>query len=440
MERKRILGWAFYDWANSAFATTVMAGFFPVFFKSFWNKGADAALSTARLGFGNAGASLCVALCAPLLGAIADKGGAKKRFLLAFAYLGVCTTAALALVAAGKWVAALVLYTIAVVGFSASNIFYDALLPEVSGNRSLESVSGFGYAMGYLGGGLLFLLNVLMVSRPETFGLADRTSAVRYSFLTVALWWGGFTLFTAFWVPESGKSAVGRGGAVLAAGLRQLADTLRKLAGLRNMRIFLLAYWLYMDGVDTVVRMAVDYGLSLGLRDTDLVTALLVTQFVGFPASLAFGAAGKKWGPKRGIYVALGVYILVTGWAIFIRSRTEFFILACMIGLVQGGVQALSRSYFARFIPQGMSGEFYGFYNMLGKFAAIIGPALVGGVALAVRAALGAAAPGSHLPSRLSIASLLILFGAGAFLLRSVNEEHGVKEALRFGNMTVQDS
>lgn len=433
--KKAVWGWAMYDWANSAFATTVMAGFFPVFFKQYWSAGVDVNLSTARLGLGNAAAGLLVALAAPILGAVADRGGARKRFLALFAYLGVLTTAALYFAGRGQWVFALAVYAMGVIGFSGANIFYDALLPEVAGEKDVDFVSGFGFSMGYLGGGLIFLVNVLMVVMPRRFGLADAGQAVRIGFLTVALWWGFFTLLTLFWVPEKSRDG-NRSTGIWSGGLAQLKYTFGRMRHMKTVLLFLAAYWLYIDGVDTIIRMAVDYGMSLGFAANDLLLALLITQFVGFPAALVFGRLGQRMGPKKGIYIAIGVYAAATVWGITMTRKEEFYVLAAAIGLVQGGIQALSRSFYSRLIPADKPAEFYGFYNMLGKFAAIIGPVLVGGAGLLMRNLLMPSAPTPEdlahvgaLAARWSMASVLILFAAGAILLFFVDEEKGRAQA-----------
>ncbi len=436
--RKAVWGWALYDWANSAFATTVMAGFFPIFFKQYWSYGTDINVSTAQLGFGNSIASILVAVMAPLLGAIADRVSARKKFLIVFAYLGVLATAALFLVQKGAWQWAIFVYIMGIIGFSGANVFYDALLPSVADEKEIDFTSSFGFALGYLGGGLLFLINVLMTLKPHWFGFPDAGVAVRYAFLSVALWWGGFSLFTVFWVPEVKTASRQREtGLVLTNGFKQLSKTFKKLRHLKMVFLFLLAYWLYIDGVDTIIRMAVDYGLSLGFHSNDLILALLLVQFVGFPAALIFGKLGQAWGVRRSIFLAIGIYMLITIWGIMISSRQEFYILAIMIGLVQGGIQALSRSYYARLIPKAQAAEFYGFYNMLGKFATIIGPALMGLVGLVVRNALMPEAPTpeqitevGQMASRWGIGSLLILFFLGAVFLKFVDEEKGKQEAV----------
>lgn len=436
-EKKAVWGWAMYDWANSAFATTVMAGFFPIFFKQYWSYGVDVNVSTAQLGFGNSIASLLVALMAPVLGAIADKGSARKKFLIFFAYLGVLMTACLFLVGKGEWAWAIFVYAMGIVGFSGANVFYDSLLPTVAGKDNVDYISGLGFAMGYLGGGLLFLINVLMTLMPEKFGLADSAEAVRYSFISVAIWWGLFTIFIILWVPEEKTAGASReGGSFIADGFRQIIGTFKKVRHLKTIFLFLLAYWFYIDGVDTIIRMAVDYGMSIGFASNDLIIALLVVQFVGFPSALVFGKLGQKWGVRKAIYLAIGIYMFIVVWGTMMTVKQEFYILAIMIGLVQGGIQALSRSYYSRLIPREQSAEYYGFYNMLGKFAAIVGPALMGVVGLIARRLLMPPTPTpgqiehiGQLAARWSIGSVLILFLIGAILFYFVDEEKGKAEA-----------
>ena len=402
---RKILGWALYDWANSAFATTVLAGFFPILFKEYWNAGVDAATSTARLGEASSLASLIVALLAPLLGAIADRAGRRKAGLFAFTALGVVMTGALGMVEKGQWQLASLCFILAQIGFAGGLGFYDALLVSVARPTQFDRVSGLGYALGYLGGGVLFALNVAMVLMPVTFGFEDGATAARFSFFTVALWWALFALPLFFWVPEVPTTP--RPGLLIAVrdGLRELRQTLGYITQTRAIALFLLAYWFYIDGVDTVIRMAVDYGLSLGFKSGDLITALLIVQFVGFPAALLFGWLGQRIGPKAGIYIALTVYAGVTLWATRMETVQQFYLLAVFIALVQGGVQALSRSYYARLIPADKSAEFFGFYNMLGKFAAVIGPWLMGMVTLATG------------DVRIGLLSILLLFGVGGGLL-----------------------
>ena len=406
MSRRPRISWALYDWGNSAFATTVMAGFFPVFFKEYWARGLSATDSTFWLGVGNSAASTLMVLFAPLIGALADQGGSKKRYLLLFAFLGALMTSSLFLVAAGMWQIALLFYALGIVGFSGSIVPYDALLVDVAEEDELDRVSALGYALGYLGGGLLFAVNVFMVLNPEYFGLTDAGQAVRVSFLMVGIWWALFSLPVMLFVRERNPRPANPH--VLRGALKEIRDNFREVGRYRMVALFLLAYWLYIDGVDTIVRMAVDYGLAIGFEPADLLTALLITQFVGFPAALVFGRVGDRYGPKKGIMIALVVYIIIVFWAWRMNSPWEFYALAVVIGLVQGGIQSLSRSLYARLIPQDRVGMFFGVYNMLGKFAAVIGPLLVGWVA---------AASGD---SRLGILAVLLLFVAGFVVLQRV--------------------
>jgi UMF1 family MFS transporter len=410
LRRRSVVAWALYDWANSSFATTVMAGFFPVFFKQYWSAGSEATVSTFRLGIGNGIASAVIALLAPLIGAVADRGGARVKLLLLFTVLGVAMTAGLYWVERGQWPLAVLFYALASVGFSGGVAFNDSLLLDVADESELDLVSSYGYALGYLGGGLLFLVNVMMTLKPQLFGLADAAQAVRVSFLTVAAWWGLFTVPLLLFVRERQPAIPLRPLAALRAGWSELWRTLSHLRAYRAMTLFLAAYWLYIDGVNTVIKMAVDYGLSLGFASKSLIVALLVTQFVAFPAALAFGWIGKRFGPRSGIQLSIGVYLGVTIGGYYLQTVAQFYALAVIIGLVQGGIQSLSRSYFARLVPPDKSGEFFGFFNMMGKFAAVIGPVLMGWVALVT---------GS---SRLAILSIAVLFAVGAVLLWLVNE------------------
>ncbi|MEJ2425503.1 MAG: MFS transporter [Candidatus Thiodiazotropha sp.] len=415
LRQPSILAWSLYDWANSAFATTVMAGFFPVFFKQFWSQGVAVTESTYRLGVANSLASLVVVCLAPMLGALADQGGAKKHFLLFFASMGIVMTGALYLVAQGDWVVALSLYALAVLGFVGGNVFYDALLVSVTRERHYDRVSAYGYAFGYLGGGVLFSVNVAMTLYPESFGLKDAAEAVRVSFVMVAVWWAVFSLPLFFLVEEARSSTAVRGWFI--AGIQQFLNTFQKLKQLKTTLLFLLAYWCYIDGVDTIVRMAVDFGLSIGFDANNLMVALLIAQFVGFPSALAFGALAGRRGPKQGIMLAIFIYLLILLWAYRMDSVWEFYLLAVAIGLVQGGIQALSRSLYARLIPADQAAEFFGFYNMLGKFAVVLGPLLLGWIGVLT---------GS---SRLAILSVGILFLIGGFLLIKVDVRTGEEAA-----------
>ncbi len=410
--RRAVWSWAFIDWANSAFAIVVMTAFFPIFFKDYWSAvpGMTPERSTWYLGLANTGSSLVIALLAPLLGSIADQGNGKKRFLLGFTLLGCAATAALPLAAKGDYALAACLYAAAALGFSGNNMFSDALLTDVAAPEHYHRVSALGYALGYVGSGALFAVCSFMVAKPAAFGLADAVAAVNLSFLLTAGWWLVFTLPCLFWVRETPAVPAGGGeGSVLGRGFRQLAATFREIRRERTLLLFLAAYILYIDGVNTVIKMAADFGKALGLDTAGLLTALIVTQFVAFPAAIAFGRIGEKFGAKRGLMLGIAVYAGVCVFATQLETTRGFFVMAVVIGLVQGGVQSLSRSYFARLIPAEKGGEYFGFYNMVGKFASVIGPTLMGATALLTG-------------TRASILALLLLFGGGMWLLSRVRE------------------
>ncbi len=419
-QRKSIWGWSMYDWANSAFATTVMSGFFPLFFKGYWANPDNPAESTFYLGLANSIGSIIVAALAPFLGAIADRGSAKKKFMYMFAFLGIIMTGGLWMVQQGQWQMAVLFYVIATIGFSGGNIFYDSLLPGVASEKKVDYTSSLGFAMGYIGGGLLFLVNVVMYLKPELFGIPDGATAIRISFVSVAVWWAVFTIPIWLWVDEPEIYEPVGMGAAIGLGWKQLKDTLKDIRHLKVVGMFLLAYWLYIDGVDTIVRMAVDYGMSLGFPSSALITALLMVQFIAFPSALLYNYFATKIGLKPAILVGISGYGVITFLGYFMAEEWHFYTLAAMIGLFQGGIQALSRSMYTRLIPAEKAAEFFGFYNMLGKFAAVIGPAMMGTITLITG------------NIRYGILSILVLFVLGAYFFMKVNIEEGQKMAREY--------
>jgi len=419
-ENKRaVWSWAFYDWANSAYSTTVMAGFFPLFFKEYWADPHNPSQSTFYLGMANSIASMVVAALAPLLGSVADQGSAKKKFLTFFAFLGVIMTGGLWMVAQGNWQMAVLFYVIATIGFASGNVFYDALLPGLASEERVDAVSSLGFGLGYLGGGLLFLVNVFMYLKPEIFGIPDGATAIKLSFLSVAVWWAVFTIPLILFVPEPKNYENIDFNNAIRMGWVQLVQTFKEIRNMKVVGTFLLAYWFYIDGVDTIIRMAVDYGMSLNFPGESLIIALLIVQFVAFPAALIYGWLASKIGAKTGIMVGITAYSFITLLGYFMTEAWHFYVLAILIGLFMGGIQALSRSLYTRIIPPDKSAEFFGFYNMLGKFAAIIGPALMGTIALVTGSA------------RLSILSILLLFILGAFFLNKVDVNEGKRLAAK---------
>lgn len=402
---KKVFAWALYDWANSAFATTVMVVFFPLFFKQYLTVGQTATRSTFWLAMANGISSFVLAAMAPWLGALADKGQAHVRMLTIFTAIGVVPTALLAFVGGSDWQTAAVLFAIASVGFWGGLIFYDSMLIRVAPPGRIDSVSGFGYALGYLGGALLLVLNIVMFAKPALFGLASPEAAIRAAFLTVAVWW---VLFAIPLLRQRSVAAAGPSIGLRRAareGFTELLRTFREIRKFRPVILFLLAYWMYIDGVNTIMKMAVDYGLALGFPANSLIGGILMIQFIGFPLTLLFGWLGDRISPLVGIFVAIAVYCGVTFYAVLMTSIGEFYVMAVAIGCVQGAIQAMSRSYYGRLIPADRASEFFGFYNMMGKFASVLGPFLMGVTALLTG------------NSRSAILSVALLFFGGAIML-----------------------
>lgn len=410
----KTVSWAFYDFGNSAFSTTVMSGFFPIFFKSYWNDGASAVETTARLGTATSIVSLIVALVTPTLGSMVDLRGSKKKFLMIFMLIGVICTAWLSIVGKGLWVQAAVAYGTAMLAFSSSSVFYDSLLPSLGKGTHLDYASSLGFSLGYLGGGLLFLINVLMYLKPTVFGLADAVAAVQMSFMTVAIWWLVFTLPLLFFVPEPLRKTTHVEKIHLIKltikSIKQIRQTLLSLFKNKNLFLFMLSYWLYIDGVYTVMTMAVDYGVAIGFQSEHLITALLITQFIGFPFTYLFGILTRGYGCRKPILVCIVIYSFGVLAATQMTNVIHFYMLACMIGMVQGGVQSLSRSLFANMIPEDSSGEYFGLFNLIGKFASIFGPLIVAIVAKITN------------NSAMGIGGIVILFIFGGLLLLKVKE------------------
>tara|TARA_B100001769_G_scaffold274245_1_gene272245 strand:+ start:242 stop:1510 length:1269 start_codon:yes stop_codon:yes gene_type:complete len=419
-KNKEIISWSLYDWANSTFSTTVMAGFFPIFFKQYWSTAADVTLSTWYLGLANSIASILVASLAPFLGAIADKASVKKKLLIFFAFIGVISTGSLSMVSQGHWRVAIIFYIAASVGFMSANIFYDSLLPSVAPKEKRDFVSSLGFALGYIGGAILFLINVTMYLNPEFYGIADAPTAIKISFLTVAVWWAVFSIPILIFVKEPLVQIDIGVFQSIKLGWSQLISTLKSIRELRIVATFLVAYWLYIDGVDTMIRMAVDYGTSLGFSSSSLITALLMVQFIAFPATLIYSWLAGKIGIKNGIMVGIIGYALISILGSMVSEEWHFYALAVLIACFQGGIQALSRSLYSRITPESRSAEFFGFYNMFGKFAAIIGPPLMGYIGLITG------------NPRYGILSIIILFILGGYFLAKVDVEEGERLANKY--------
>ena len=429
---RKVLAWALYDWANSAFATTVVAGFFPILY-SHMTRDLSAQDAQIWLNLTIAAGSIVVGISSPILGAIADSGNQRKTFLAGFAGLGILMCLGLGWAASGQWWMALILYGFGMAGFNGANTFYNSLLMLVSSIDDIDLVSGFGYALGYVGGGLLFLINVLMVTHPDWFGFGDSATALAVAFVSVGAWWLIFSLPLFLSVDEPRVERPKSVGLTVLEGWRQFKSTLRELRILKAASLFLIGYWLYIDGVATIFKMAVFFAdRILGLPSDSLIKALLLTQFIAFPAALFFGWLGKKLGPKFGIFACIGIYAIVIGYAWqWLRTAQDFYFLAVAIGFVQGGIQGLSRSLFARLIPKSKTAEFFGFFNLVGRFSSILGPLMMILVPMLIAGA----------DERDSILVLLALFLGGAFFLSRVNIAAGIDEAHRLQDaMLVQKS
>jgi UMF1 family MFS transporter len=421
MEKDRtkiIRSWKLYDWANSAFATTIMAAVLPEFYSSVAGSNLDRQTATSYWGYSNTIAMVIIAMAAPVLGAIGDHSGAKKRFLGGFAFVGIVATAFLIAIGHGMWFYASLLYILGRVGFGCANIFYDSLLPHVASQGEIDRVSAGGYACGYLGGGILLAINLLMILRPAFFCIPVAGWASRISFLTVAIWWAVFSIPIFRDVPEP-PAAISRAESYnpLLAGYQRLRMTFGDMRRFKELIKFLVAFWLYNDGIGTIIIMAVIFGAEIGIGRPHLIGAILMVQFLGIPFTLLFGRLPERVGTKNSILFALGVYTIIATLGYFIQRPAHFWLLALLVSIVQGGTQALSRSMYGSMTPLARSAEFFGFYNVSAKFAGIFGPAL-----FAIVGQLAAS-------SRLGIISIVVFFLAGAVVLTKVDHVRGMKAA-----------
>jgi UMF1 family MFS transporter len=416
--RTDLRAWAMYDWANSAFQTTIIAAVFPIYFRRVAASGLPEADAMSRFAWASTIAICIVAIVAPVLGAIADHSAIKKRFLALFAGIGIASCFAMFWISEGEWLFALVLFVIGNVGVAASIVFYEALLPHLAAPHELDKVSSAGYAIGYLGGGTLLAVNLLMIQRPELFGIPDAGFGTRLSFASVGLWWLIFSLPLFLQVPEPRGLAAGpREPMSLAAGVRRLLETFRELRRYRQALLFLLAFLVYNDGIQTMIRVATIYGESIGLDSGAMIAALLLTQFIGVPAAFAFGTLASRTGAKPAIFLGLGVYTLISALGYYMKTSTHFFALAILVGLVQGGTQALSRSLFASMIPRQKSSEFFAFFGVFERYAGILGPAVF---------ALVVSQTGS---GRNAILAVVAFFIVGGLLLTRLDVETGRRAA-----------
>jgi UMF1 family MFS transporter len=404
--------WCLYDWANSAFATSVVAAILPVLFARTAGRHMPAHQATALWGYVSAGTLAVAALLSPIVGALADQTGRRKRMLAGCVGLGALGTLALGLVPAGDWRPIVPAFAVAFIAFMLANVLYDSLLPAVASPAQMDRVSARGFAYGYLGGGLLLAVNLVMVTMPHVFGLPDAATATRAAFASVALWWLGFSWPLFRDVPEP-AAAGGEGTAVAGAVFVRLRHSFAELGRHPDRLRFLLAFWLYSDGIGTIIKMATVYGVEVGLGDRDLMGALLMVQVLAAPASIAFGRLARPLGARGTVLVGLAGYTAITVFAYFLHSAWQFWLLAAMVAVFQGGTQALSRSLFASLVPPARSGELFGFYSVSEKLAGVAGPLLFG---LVTQFTHG---------GRLATLTLLPLFLGGAWLLSTVDFARG---------------
>ena len=409
--------WAWYDWANSVYFTTVITAVFPSFFATYAAKGLEPAQASAQFAFITTVSVLIIAILAPILGALADYSGMKKRLLGIFMVIGVTSCALMVLIGEGDIRLASVLFFVGNIGVSGSTVFYDSLLPHVARPEETDRVSSAGYAMGYVSGGVLLLINLWWILSPATFGFANAASATRASFVSVAVWWAVFSIPLFKRVPEPPADGSGHSGLAIGAAFRRLAQTFKEIRRYKHAFLLFIAMVLYQDGIQTVIRMSSVYGAEVGIDQNAQIGAFVMVQFVGIPCAFLFGALGTRIGTKRCIFIAIGIYIVAASLAYFMTSVIHFFLLAFLVALVLGGSQALSRALFARLIPENRTSEFFGFYAVSERFATVFGPAMFW---------LSVLLTGS---SRAAILGIIGLFIAGAFVLSLVDEQEGMRAA-----------
>lgn len=405
---KQERSWVLYDWANSAFSVAITTAIFPLFFKAYAAVDLPNNVSTAYWGYWNSFATFIIALLAPVLGTIADYKNRKKRFLAFFWIMGITGTGLLSMINEGQWVMALTIYVISLVGFSGANVFYDAFLVDVTTDERMDWISSNGFAWGYLGSTIPFILSIFFILKPEMIGLNGDIAAQKLSFLITALWWGVFTIPLLLNVKQ--KNYIPPSKTIIKDSFQRLSKTIGNIRNNKNIFIFLIAYFFYIDGVGTIIKMATSYGSDVGIATNDLLIILLVTQFVAFPFALIYGKLAHKVSAKFMLFIGIGIYTILTIYAYFINSTFDYWVLAMLVASSQGGIQALSRSLYGKLIPKEKSAEFYGFYNIFGKFAAVLGPFLVG---------FFSQVSGS---SRTGILSIVVLFLIGGLVLTRVKE------------------
>ncbi|WP_141731656.1 MFS transporter [Oligoflexus tunisiensis] len=415
LNRRELRSWALYDVANSAFATTVMVAVLPLYFHDSLAKDLPEHLRTAYWAYFNSATMIAVALVSPSLGYVADVFSAKKKFLAVFTITGVLATTALAWVQPGQWLLAGLLFVLGCFSFYVGNIFYEALLPHIANDKEIHRVSNSGYAVGYIGGGVILALNLMWIMSPNTFGLPDTAAGIRLSFISVGLCWLFFSLPLFRHVREPGLGNTSGRNMMKTSfeAVFQLKKTFTQLKHYPDVLMFLLAFWAYSDGIGTIMNMATIYGREVGIGTNDLIAAILVVQFLGVPCSFAFGPITDKIGPKKALMLTLMVYTFISIVGFFMTKTWHFWVLAGGVASVQGASQAISRSVFAQMVPLKHSGEFFGLFSVSSKFAGLFGPLVFGVLAEQTGG------------SRLSVLFIVLLFVVGMVLLSRVDIERG---------------
>jgi UMF1 family MFS transporter len=420
LSRPELRAWAMYDWANSAFQSTVITAVFPAFFSSYAASELTGSAATARFAWATTIAVTITAIIGPLLGAIADYRALKKRLLAVFMCIGVTATLLMATITQGGWEYAALLFIVANIAIASSYVFYDSLLPHIASGEEMDRVSTAAYAIGFFGGGIVLAINLAWILSPETFGFSGAVSAIKASFVSVGIWWFCFSIPLLWTVPEPPArleaDETGNEATVLVAA-RRLGETFQHLRSYRQALLMLVAFLLYNDGIQTMIRMSSIYAEEVGIGRNAQITAFVMVQFVGVPCSFLFGALAARIGARTSIFLGLTVYIGISVLAYFMSEAWHFFVLAFLVGVVQGGTQALSRSLFARMIPRHKSSEFFGFFSVFEKFAGIAGPALF---------ALSVSMFGS---SRAAVLAVIAFFVTGALVLTRVDVEAGERAA-----------
>ena len=428
LHRPELRAWAMYDWAISGMQAVILASVFPIYFAKVAAAGLEGSRATQAWTNVSFVGAVRAAVLSPILGAAADYAAAKKKLTAVFMIVGVLGTGGMFLIQQGDLVLAMVLFLLSLIGSTASLTFYESLLPHIASDEEMDRVSTGGYALGYLGGGLLLALNLLWIQKPALFGLpsgpdltpAQATLPSRLAFVSVAVWWLVFSipLFRRVREPARRIEADERPAAnPVRMAFTRLGETVRSLRGFRHAFLMLLAFMVYNDGIQTIIKTAAVYGAEIGIPDAAMIGSILIVQFVGVPFAFLFGMLAGKIGAKRSIFLGLLVYTLISVVGFFMRTATHFLILALLVGMVQGGTQALSRSLFASMVPPHKSGEFFGFYSVFEKFASIFGPLVF---------SLTIATTGS---SRYAILSVIAFFAVGALLLAKVDVAEGQRVA-----------